>query len=48
MGEHDQDQDDVAEPARPPLTAARARGAVAYGLRGQAGTHQRAQPSARW
>ncbi|MFE4177484.1 hypothetical protein ACFRR7_36520 [Streptomyces sp. NPDC056909] len=32
MGEHDQDQDDVAEPARPPLTAARAREMTA-GLR---------------
>ncbi|MEU9625082.1 MULTISPECIES: hypothetical protein [unclassified Streptomyces] len=32
MGEHNQDQDDVAEPARPPLTAARAR-EVTAGLR---------------
>jgi hypothetical protein len=32
MGEHDQDRGDVAEPARPPLTAARARGITA-GLR---------------
>ncbi|MEU6011509.1 hypothetical protein [Streptomyces sp. NPDC047453] len=32
MGEHDQDQDDVAEPARPPLTAAQAREMTA-GLR---------------
>ncbi|GAA1150356.1 hypothetical protein [Streptomyces javensis] len=32
MGEHDHDQDDVAEPARPPLSAARAREMTA-GLR---------------
>lgn len=32
MGEHDQDQGDVAEPARPPLTAARTREMTA-GLR---------------
>uniref|UniRef100_UPI002F90CBD0 hypothetical protein n=1 Tax=Streptomyces sp. NBC_01562 TaxID=2975879 RepID=UPI002F90CBD0 len=32
MGEHDQDQDDVAEPARPPLSAAQAREMTA-GLR---------------
>ncbi|MFJ1551169.1 hypothetical protein [Streptomyces sp. NPDC088246] len=32
MGEHDQDQGDVAEPVRPPLTAAQAR-EVTAGLR---------------
>ncbi|MFI1169617.1 hypothetical protein ACH4UM_40260 [Streptomyces sp. NPDC020801] len=32
MGEHEHDQDDVAEPARPPLTAAQAREMTA-GLR---------------
>src|SRR4051794_38994081 len=32
MGEHDQDQDDVAEPARPPLSVAQAREMTA-GLR---------------
>ncbi|MET8112525.1 hypothetical protein [Streptomyces prasinus] len=32
MGEHDQDQDDAAEPARPPLDAEQAREATA-GLR---------------
>ncbi|MFF1603363.1 hypothetical protein ACFVYV_38885 [Streptomyces mirabilis] len=29
MGEHDQDQDDVAEPARPPLNIAQARAVTA-------------------